>query len=284
MAKKTQPFEHRQMMKQKTFEIFHYRDNEPKLVQVHYHDFYEIYFFMGGNVLYLVEGDTYSLNRGDLLLISPLELHQPIIKAESPYERMVLWIDRSYLESLCTEDSDLSYCFRANQHNHVNLLQANMFMRGRIAELFELLIKESRSDEFGAKPYAEGLLTQLLVEVNRAVKQKTTSAARADDDGLIHRITSYINTHYQEDISLDSLAKRFFINKYYLSHKFSNQTGIGVYRYLILKRLSIAKEMLAQGMGAIEVSRHCGFHNYPTFYRVFKAEYGISPSQYVSQM
>ena len=53
--------------------------------------------------------------------------------------------------------------------------------------------------------------------------------------------------------------------------------GIGVYRYIMLKRLLIAKQMLTDGTPPGEVFSLCGFRDYTNFYRAFKAEYGISP-------
>ena len=46
----------RQSMQGKQFEVFHYRDRKMKNVGVHHHDFYEIYFFLGGRVDFRVQG------------------------------------------------------------------------------------------------------------------------------------------------------------------------------------------------------------------------------------
>jgi mannose-6-phosphate isomerase-like protein (cupin superfamily) len=70
-------------------------------VHYHDHDFYEIYFFLGGNVEYFVDGEKFKLSKGDLLLINPMQLHQPITSVGNVYERIVLWIDRNYLAKLC---------------------------------------------------------------------------------------------------------------------------------------------------------------------------------------
>ena len=73
------------------------------------------------------------------------------------------------------------------------------------------------------------------------------------------------------------MAARFFVSKYHLSHEFSRAVGIGVYRYVMLKRLLIAKQLLVEGTPPGEVYALCGFRDYTNFYRAFKAEYGISP-------
>lgn len=283
MSTKIQKFEHRQDMKKRNFEVFHYKENNPDFVGIHHHDFYEIYFFLGGDVSYWVEGESYHLSKGDLLLISPMELHQPIAKSGTAYERMVLWIDRNYLSAISTEQTDLTACFQLNPNNRIKLIHSNVLMRGRISELFELLNREAHSSEFGGNVYAEGLFIQLLVEVNRMAKQDKNAAEPIESPTPINRIISYMNNNYHENISLDMLSKKFYVSKYYLSHEFSEKIGISIYQYLILKRLTIAKELLAEGHTAAEVCTACGFHNYTTFYRIFKEKYGISPSKFTEQ-
>ncbi len=285
MANRTQKFETRQKMSKKTFEVFHYRDAKAQTVNIHHHDFYEIYYFLGGDVSYLIEGKKYKLNIGDILLINPLQLHQPITNAGAVYERVVLWIDRGYLASLGDENTDFCAFFQDAGKNDVNILHTNIINQGRIADLLGYLNRETHSEDFGHDRYAEGVLLQLLCEIKRMIPNRsaTQMPVSIDPPSLVNRITSYINNHYNEDISLDSLAKKYFVSKYYLSHEFSEQIGIGVYKYLTLKRLSIAKELLADGVSAGEVARKCGFHNYPTFYRIFKSEYGISPSNFKNE-
>ena len=282
MAKHTQKFDTRQKMGKKTFEIFHYRDAKLSPVEVHHHDFYEIYYFLGGDVSYMIEGKKYKLNVGDIIFINPKELHQPIVNSGSVYERIVLWIDRNYLASISDGGADFVSCFKNKDIG--NILHTSVLMRGRIYELFIHIFREVYGEDLGHEKYAEGILLQLLCELRRMVEESSeTPPQKLDPPTLVGRVATYINDHYNEDISLEMLAKKYFISKYHLSHEFAEQVGVGLYRYLTLKRLSTAKELLSDGVAAGEVARKCGFHNYPTFYRVFKAEYGISPSNFVNE-
>ena len=100
MPVSSQHFDSRQSMKDKRFEVFHYRDKKMDGVGIHHHDFFEVYFFLSGRVSFKVEGRSYHLEPGDLLLINPQELHQPDIGTDSVYEGVVLWIDRASLAGL----------------------------------------------------------------------------------------------------------------------------------------------------------------------------------------
>lgn len=134
--------------------------------------------------------------------------------------------------------------------------------------------------EFGQshhRLYATGLFYQLIVEVNRLAKKDITTYQNEKDD-LCSKVINYINENYDKKLSLDSLSEEFFVSKYHLSHEFKSQYGTGIYKYITLKRLLIARELLADGERVGEVYKACGFNDYTTFFRAFKAEYSLSPA------
>lgn len=292
MRERAQHFDPRQNMHSKDFEIFHYREPKPNEVEVHHHDFYEVYFFLNGEVEYWVEGRVFRLLPGDLLLINPMELHRPIVKIDSPvYERIVLWIDKEHLKVLADSSVDLMRCFDSTAPTHTNLLRPTPADRADITTHLGNLVRESYSTDFGAKLAAQGLFLQFMVKLNRLAASlalssdavamttdNTLEKEHPETSPLIAQVLSYINEHYGEPISLDDLSQRFFVSKYHLSHEFSKAVGTGLYRYIMLKRLLIAKQMLSEGMPPGEVYGKCGFKDYTNFFRAFKAEYGISPS------
>ena len=277
-----QHFDTRQSMSNKRFEIFHYRDQHLENVNVHHHDFYEIYFFLSGDVRFRIEGRTYCLEPGDLLLINPQELHQPEINPNSTYERIVLWIDRNYLNSLSSDHTDLTACFDTGRPNHVNLLRTSKPHRTGLHQLLERMNREYHGHNLGNELYAQGMLLQLLVELNRLAITNSQPIPQPQEPDFITQVLGYISTHYHESITLESLAAEFFVSKYHLSHEFSRRVGTSVYRYIIFRRLMQAKELMASGQAPGEVYQKCGFGDYANFYRAFKEEYGISPREFVA--
>lgn len=279
MRERAQRFDPRQIMHSPGFEIFHYRESNPEPVEVHHHDFYEIYCFLGGTVEFWVEGRICRLHPGDLLLIHPLELHRPIVQPEKgAYERIVLWINKEYLSNLFADGVCLSRCFDVDLSGHANLLHISSAKRSDVIARLGDLVRESYSTAFGSSLCAEGIFLQFMVELNRLAQQAGAhQEEREESSPLVSRILEYIGEHYAEDLSLSSLAQQFYVSKYHLSHEFSRTVGISVYRYIMLKRLLIAKQMLSEGHAPGDVYTACGFHDYTNFYRAFKAEYGISP-------
>lgn len=279
-----QRFDSRQSMQNKHFEVFHYRDMKPEVVALHHHDFYEIYYFLSGQVDFRIEGRSYHLQPGDLLLINPMELHRPEIGLKTLYDRIVIWVDKSFLTSLSSETLDLAACFDTGTPHHTNLLRPNKIKRNMLEQLLFRLNKEYYSSEYASSAYAQGLLLQILAELNRLANEAEDRSAIHESPTLVTRALMYINTHYQENITLDQLAQMFFVSKYYLSHEFSNQVGTSIHRYLIFRRLMRANELIRSGEPPARVYQACGFGDYANFYRAFKTEYGISPSAFAASV
>lgn len=279
MGNKIQKFTVRQQMLTNNYEIYRYRDSYLNNVALHHHDFYEVYLFLNGNVNYTIESRNYHLLPGDILLISPLELHQPRITLEKhPYERIVLWVNKSFLEQFSTPHTTLTHCFDSTVPGHTNLLRLAPTPRQHVTDLMERLVAETNSADYGSDLASIGCLIQLLVELNRQAANSAQHHELTDKSGpIVTNVLNYINDHYHEELSLDMLASRFFVNKYHLSHEFNRLVGTSIYRYVIQKRLVIAKQMLSDGLPPTDVYQHCGFGDYSNFYRAFKAEYGISP-------
>ena len=153
--------------------------------------------------------------------------------------------------------------------------------RQHVTDLMERLVAETNSADYGSDLASIGCLIQLLVELNRQAANSAQHHELTDKSGpIVTNVLNYINDHYHEELSLDMLASRFFVNKYHLSHEFNRLVGTSIYRYVIQKRLVIAKQMLSDGLPPTDVYQHCGFGDYSNFYRAFKAEYGISPKDF----
>ncbi len=281
MPPKSQRFDDRQHMKTNTYEVFRYKDDSPKDVTLHHHDFYEIYFFLSGNVQYNIESRSYLLSPGDVLLISPMELHQPMFGPEHrSYERIVLWIDKQFLESFSLSGQSLTRCFDTSLPKHTNLLRPEGVARQYLQFLLEQLMAESASEDTYHEIASLSFLAQILIALNRLAQQVQKEELVAAPESAVYSILGYINEHYSEDLTLDHLANKFFLSKYHLSREFQRLVGTSVHRYIVQKRLVMAKQMLSEGKPSSEVYQVCGFGDYSNFYRAFKAEYQISPKDY----
>ena len=105
-------FDERQEMQTSDFEIFYYEDKAVSDVSMHRHDYYEIYFFLEGDLSYQIGKNVYPLKYGDICLIPPGVFHRPQFhNNDKPYRRMVLWLSPDYFSRLQTLHPDITYSF-----------------------------------------------------------------------------------------------------------------------------------------------------------------------------
>lgn len=277
-----QNFDPRQVMIRPGFELQFKRDAYLQDVQLHHHDFYEIYFLLSGDVTYTIESRLYHVMPGELLLINPRELHQVCIRPEmSAYERYTLWVDPQLLQRLSTGRTDLGRCFDPSRPNYGNLLKLKNKEQQLIQSLFEALWREYDSGGYGSDLLRESILTQLLVAVNRMAEQDSQRfEASSRSSRMVAAAIAYVNEHYGEPLSLELLAEQCYVSKYHLSHEFNRHVGTSVHRYILKKRLLNARQLMGQGESPSRVYARCGFSDYPGFYRAFRAEYGVAPREY----
>ena len=284
MRERSQRFDPRQVMQREDFEVFHYKDPRPGFVEVHHHDFYEVYFLLGGKVSYWVEGRIIHMTPGDLLFINPMELHRPMPDPAEPVcERFVLWIHRDYLEALSTSQLSLSSCFDTARPDHSHLIRPTAAERAAVTARMGELVREYYSKDLGSDISARGAFLQLIVYLNRLARG--AEGIREDEQlsALVQNAMQYIGEHIGSPMSLEEIAGQLFVSKYHLSHAFSAEVGVSVYRYILLRRLLLARQLLLDGEPAGQVCRSCGFSDYTSFYRAFKSEYGISPRAFTTE-
>jgi AraC-like DNA-binding protein len=105
-----------------------------------------------------------------------------------------------------------------------------------------------------------------------------------EKSSLIDEIIQYINLHLDEEIKIDDLSGYFFISKFHLLREFKKHSGTTIHKYIIQKKLILAKELILKGIPIIQVYEQCGFGDYSNFFRAFKNEYGVTPKQFYEIM
>ncbi len=284
MKQKTHEYLTRQYMLSSDYEIFHYSNTNLSGVSLHHHDFYECYLFLSGNATYLIEGKSYQLTPGDIVLVNSKELHQAIINSqELPYDRFVLWINPSFLLGLSTKATDLTQCFESP--NRKNVLRVDYEWQQNIRIIMNKLIALERFQGVGHELLYKAYITELMVHINNlAFNEEVRLDVEVKKSNLIEYILEYINTHIDEDITIDELSKHTYLSKFHLSREFKKHTGTTLHRYILQKKLIAAKELILREIPITHVYEQCGFGDYSNFFRAFKNEYGMTPKQFFEAM
>lgn len=274
-------FQQRQHMLLENYEIYHYKDNRELHVSLHFHDFYECYLLISGNIRYQIESASFSLLPGDLLLIGPNQLHRPLFLQDGrSYERIVLWLSSAYVERLSSPEADLSQVFSLHRLS-ANRLSAPQ--REAITQRLFSLLTASNTDQFGKEILCNALVAELLVLLNRTCGKNSLALPKPDIQisATVKNVSRYLDTHLSEPINLDDLSKAVFLSKYYLERVFRRETGVSIYQMLLKKRMILARNLIQERLPLTTVAIRCGFAEYSGFYKAFCNEYGMSPRKYL---
>ena len=283
MSIHAQEFNPRQVMNRPNFELFHFTDHRLLSVDYHNHDFYEIYYFISGKVNCVIEGRTYYLKPGDILLINNKEVHRPLIEPGQTYERVVIWVRPSYIRHIEENEINLTACFDEPARHHNNLLRPQSELFRMIKKLYGQLEAAYGSDAYGSSTLCRAYLTELLVLLNRAYfDMPAGEMPEVGYNEKIGDIIRYINENLAGDLSLDTLAGQFYISKYHLSRQFKQNVGFTLHQYVLKKRLMSARSLLEEGETVNTAFIKSGFNDYSNFSRSFKEEFGYSPKQFAS--
>ena len=265
------------------FRLFHLKDTLAQKLQPHYHEFDKIILPLGGRVTYVVEGVAYFLKPWDMLLVQHNLVHRVAIDPEEPYERIVIWLGREWMASRSDPGEPLDACFETARRQGFHLLRTDgdrrLFYMQKIQQLEEAL----RSTEFGAGRMADTLCQQLLIGVNRDMLRYPTAREERDSyrvDPKMEEVLRYIAAHLEEPLSVDLLAREFYLSRYYLMHRFKAVTGYTVHQYISQKRLLRAGELIREGVPVMKAAEQAGFREYSTFLRAFQNTFRMSPREF----
>ncbi len=261
------------------FRLFHLKDQIKQDFAPHYHDFDKIIIFLSGNVTYLVEGKAYPLKPLDILLINHHAIHKPVIDAEVPYERIIIWINSEFMEAHSKDSYNLSTCFHLADVRSINMIRMDAPFQTKIRTLLYDLEQAMSEHDFASPLLANSIFLQFIIHLNRIMIEGREAVSGSLYKGNPHilELLRYINTHLGDDLEIDALSEIFFLSRSYLMHRFKEETGYTIHSYIQQKRLLFATELIRNQIPVMEACYQAGFSDYSTFSRAYKKMYGASP-------
>ena len=259
------------------YRLFHLRDTAGQERDFHFHDFDKIVLLISGTVDYAVEDRVYRLEPWDILLIRHHTIHKAVIDKKEPYERIIIYLDKTFLDRVMP-GAQLSECFDSADRTGRNLLSPDETQRQTLRTLLESMENDLKSDRFGSKAMADTLLIQLIIHINR-ISAAAPGAVLPVSDSKIEDALSYINEHLSEELTVDTLAEKVYLSKYHFMRLFKESTGSTVHAYIRQKRLLYAARLIREGVNANKAASDAGFSDYSTFHRAFRESFSISPGE-----
>ncbi|RGF96487.1 AraC family transcriptional regulator [Firmicutes bacterium AM55-24TS] len=248
-------------------------ENKHNMSVQHYHDTYEIYLQLSGKRYLFYDNTCYTLERGDLAIFAPFDIHYAESRESDYYERYVVNFRLEDMSKIL--DSGEFHLLKQKINPCVVHLTED-----RTQKVFELI---KRVDEYYNRKglFSDKLvylaMLQLFVYVAECIDDETATDGEKISPQIIE-VMKYINKHYAEDLNLDNISDIACMSKYHLCRKFKEATGATLLQYINNVRLTKVHSMLINTDMPIEEIAECtGFSSSMQLTRVFKSVYNIPP-------
>lgn len=259
-------------------------DNHCIPSNLHCHDYYEIYFFLKGDIMFFVDDRIYKVNPEQFVIIPPFLMHGVVERKElSQYERGSLYMSSKALSNASFGQINLEqyinnitksgYCFTLSYDDFSNIKELMCKANNNCKSVLPL-------DKFSLYSYIASILNIIC----RANNVSPLISPATSGNNLNYDILNYIDNHYNESLSINDIAKHFGISTSGLMHTFAEYTNHSIYNYILYRRITKAKELMYTDISLNDIAYKCGFNDYSNFLRAFKKHTGLSPKQYKSKL
>lgn len=244
------------------------------MTTTHFHDFYELYYLVTGEISYFIEDNIYSVKKGDMIFIPPKTLHKTKPANNPQHKRILITFTSEFVNYFLKYNPNLLDFFNNKQ------LSIPKQKQDRIEQILYSMLSEYQNKMDIVM--ISSLLGELLVMLDRySLKDDILNIIPDERYDKILNVVRYINREYTSDITLEMLSKMFYINPSYLSRSFKKATGFTYIEYLNKIRIKQATYLLlntTQNVTSIAFS--VGFSSANHFCKMFKSVVGISPLNY----
>ena len=253
---------------------------------MHWHEEIEIIYVESGVASYTVDFEQYLLREGDILIIPPAALHS--FKQYNDYDFFAYSIlfDQKMIDGNTMDTCSKKFItpiFKNDIYLPIHIINANEHNL-TIRQILNRAIVANTNMDIG---YELEIKVSFLEFINYFFKHNYYDANKKNNDvntrtaTLIKNITTYIEEHYKDKITLDMLATHVNISVFHLSHIFKQSTGQTPIEYLNQYRLIMSADMLRScDYSIMDIAFECGYNNVSYFNRAFKAKYGMTPKEY----
>lgn len=253
------------------------RRNETKAFNMSYtqfHDYYELYFLLSGEREFFIESKLFLLQSGSFCIVPPFSMHKTEGEA---YERINLYVSKNLL-------TDSENAFLQN----ISEQCAFVFNRKQLQFIIPLLKEASEVETADASKkrnfilsFIKTVIAYMQTQMLTPLTPTGTLNSPKHSDTLILQIVAYINKEYQQKLTLDMLAKKFYLSKNTLCKRFRDQMNCSPIQYAVYTRLNKAKMYLSStNKNVSEIAELCGFPSANYMGIIFKKQIGISPLNY----
>ena len=255
-------------------------------IAVHWHEEIEVIIVIDGSCNYRIDLDSFIINKGDILIVGPQKLHSFSLIKDNTMTWISFVFNMDMLKSSTTDGALLKYISPILNHEH----ELPTFIKGTspcyntIFNLIENILycyyEKDIAYELELKSFLFHFFA-LLYKNNLIEQQINKSLLTVNTMDKIKSVLNYINEHYTEDISINTLANICDYSEYHFMRFFKKHIGLTCIQYINNYRLEKASILLTTSNNAImDISLEVGFDNLSYFKKLFKRKYNLTPKEF----
>ena len=246
----------------------------------HVHDSFEICFCLEGTLVINTGGRLYTLLPGDFLLIMPGVGHISIYNPAVRNKRFIMIFDFPHIDEQNEKARPLST--QLDKLSRLELVVRGTRPVDEIIAICGKMEKELQEKDTGWLFLFRGYCLEFLLKCLREVIGVTHEAPKeADNHNLAIEISKYIQSSYEEKLTLSAIASDFHISPRHAQRIFKDYFGVSFTKSLNLCRINHAKSYLVNtDLSINEIAERVGLSSEQTLYRLFREQENMSINEY----
>lgn len=240
----------------------------------HWHEKYEVFQVLKNPCRFLVNGQLIHAREGDIIAIDEQIVHRLIADHDDTQVRVIQFPMRILLHS-STAIKPLK------PHITREALSAHPHLQETLDQLFPVMDLEHRVLASESNPFLQSMCAAVYFLLMRHFATEEPSSAASDERREFYKVVEFANHNYTTNINIQTVAARLYIPRGRLAKLFRKYSGMDLNEYINSLRIKHANQLLMNGSRITEAATESGFQSIRTFNNIYKAQMGVTPSEYI---
>ena len=235
----------------------------------HSHDHAEVFIHVRGQMELFIENSVYHHNSNEIRIYAPGELHFGRCVQEMEMEWYQISLPSSFLEENPTLACRITDRKKGRGNIFISKKQETL-----ISLLEEIFVTQG---SILAEHYLYADLIKILCILNEPEYNIDVEMGKNES---LQSILELVNDNLPEVRTVNDIAALTHFSPSYVHQLFKRYLNITPHGYLTVKRMEMARDLLAGGISVSEACFAAGFSSYPNFITAFKKYFGVTPKNY----
>ena len=245
---------------------------------IHWHNSMEIIYVLKGSLHIKIDTDSFMLNEKEVEIINSDEAHE--IQGNGDNKVLIFNIDPYFFSKYYKDINNVFFYTNSSNIENQNGIEYDE-LKILLSEILCEYVQKLEDYDEEIEELLRTLLYHLINNFHYLTHEKEELKEKTEQLDRYHRIAKYIFNNYNNNITLQEIAKKEFLSPHYLSHEIKYATGYSFTDLINLTRVEESiKLLLDSDMSISEISEEIGFSHVRYYNKNFKVYYGCTPLQY----